>query len=282
MINEAIDLYAYFGIERGKNAGGFLTVYARGYSEEMGVKARPAMLIIPGGGYNMVSEREGEPVALRFLNEGYAAFLLQYSVRTPYPAPLIEAGMAMAYIRKNARSYSVDPAHVAAVGFSAGGHLAGMLATLFGEACLKEALGKDAEKVRPDAVILSYPVISTLEGITHEETAENISGGDKTLRGALSLDQRVKADCPPAFIWHTAEDDCVPVVNALLYAGACGKAGVPFELHIFEKGRHGLSVADRDTERGEEAYRRIRHAAVWTDLALTFLRNRGFCVRSAE
>lgn len=277
MILETIDLYEYFGVPREKNTAGRLTVYARERNLEIKEKLRPAMLVIPGGGYTWVSLREAEPVAMNFLHAGYSAFTLDYTVNTPHPVPLLEAAMAMVYIRENAAKYFVDPEHVAAVGFSAGGHLCGSLATLFNDDCVKKALGKRAELVRPDAVLLSYPVITT--GIaTHSGSADTISGGNPELRAAMSLENRVTKDSVPAFIWHTFEDDCVPVQNALLMAEAYLKAGVPFDLHVFEKGWHGMSTVTAEVTDGEYP-EGIARAAEWTRLALSWLSSRGFKVR---
>lgn len=278
MIYEKIDLYEYFRLPRGDRDGGYLTAYVPEKSAEEKEKLRPAMLVVPGGGYSTVSCREGEPVAVRFFQAGYGAFVLKYTVKTPYPVPLEEAGMAMAYIRENAAAYFVDAEHVGAVGFSAGGHLAGMLATLFDDLNLKKILGERAVLVRPDAVILSYPVITT--GIaTHGGSADTISGGDDALRRALSLETRVTEKSSPAFIWHTGEDTCVPVENAFLMAESCLKHGVPCELHVFEKGWHGLSVINRETESGAGVPPEIRRNAIWVDLALSWLGARGFLVK---
>ncbi|MDE5897093.1 MAG: alpha/beta hydrolase, partial [Clostridia bacterium] len=206
MIYEKIDLYDYFSLPREGKTGGVLTVVCRSPYVEIKEKIRPAMLVIAGGGYFMVSEREAEPIALHFLLQGYAAFSLKYSVQTAYPVPLLEAAMAMAFIRENAEKYGVDTKHVGAVGFSAGGHLTAMLGNLFADPCVKETLGKRAALVRPDAVLLAYPVISGSE-FGHSETMTTISGGDQALRGALSLETRVTKQSSPAFIWHTVEDD---------------------------------------------------------------------------
>lgn len=277
MIHETIDLYAYFHLPREGKTGGRLTVYARGAFGEMPGRQRPAMLVIPGGGYFMVSDRENEPVALRFLSEGYSVFCLTYTVQTPYPTPLLEGAMAMAYIRENAKKYAVDSAHVAAIGFSAGGHLAGMLATLYADKEITRVLG--TRNVRPDAVVLSYAVMTT--GIkTHGGTADTISGGDPALREHLSLEKCVTKDSPPAFIWHTGSDGAVPVENALMAAQAYRSAGVPFELHIFEEGVHGLSVADIETAGGGENDALVNvPVQSWLPLLFTWLKSRGFAVK---
>ncbi len=276
MFFETVDLYREFGLPRGERSGGKLTVYARAHNPENTPHTRPAVLVIPGGAYAYVSFREGEPVALRFLAEGYAAFVLEYSVPAAYPVPLIEAALAMRYIRENAKTYGIDPDHVCAAGFSAGGHLAGMLATLFDEKEVSDVAG--GGHVRPDAVILGYSVLTT--GVfTHGESAENISGGDAGLRGRLSLENRVTKESAPAFIWHTAEDDLVPVENCILMAMAYRAKRVPFELHIFGRGGHGLSTADIEVtnargDKGDSAAVRM-----WIPLALNFLEQRGFVVK---
>ena len=273
MIYETIDLYEYFHIPRGNNAGGFLTVYLREENPELKTKVRPAALVIPGGGYACISYREGEPVALRFLLEGYNTFHLKYSVKTAYPGPLVEAAMAMAYIRERAETYNTDADHVCAVGFSAGGHLAGMLATLFSDPAVKAVLGD--RNVRPDAVTLSYAVLTTGSS-SHGGTADVISGGDPALRAALSLEKRVTADSVPAFIWHTLADAAVPVENALLMAEAYRRAGVPFELHVFAEGQHGLATSDVESSNGTGDPRFNAPVQAWMPLTFAWLRGRGF------
>ena len=143
MYHETIDLYEQFQTARGKNAA-TLTVYAPAPNPELSPKARPSALVIPGGGYGMVSSREGEPVCLRLLSEGFAVFCLNYTVNTPFPAPLIEAAMAAAYIRKHAKRYGADSQKLCVFGFSAGGHLAAMLSTMFACEEVQAALKEDA------------------------------------------------------------------------------------------------------------------------------------------
>ncbi|PWM72776.1 MAG: hypothetical protein DBX59_05680 [Bacillota bacterium] len=277
MIHERIDLYEYFRLPRGEKALGYLNAYAPDNMKELPEKRRPAMVVAAGGGYQFLSDREKEPVAIRFFGNGYAAFTLEYSINTAFPAPLIEACMAVAYVRENAEKYCVDKTHIAAVGFSAGGHLIGMLATLFADEAVKNALGD--RNVRPDAVILSYPVITSNPRFWHEGSIETISGGSAALKEKLSLENRVEKNSVPAFIWHTSEDGGVPVYNSLAMAGAYAALGVPFELHIFEKGPHGLSVANVESAQSENDNVLINdNAAAWVDLAIDWLKERGFKV----
>lgn len=278
MIYETVDLYAVNGRARGSFQKGFLHIYVPHSTQELRPKTRPAVIVCPGGGYEYCSEREAEPLAIRFMTAGYAAFVLDYEIRTPHPAPLLQACMAIKYIRENAARFGIDPHHIAVMGFSAGGHLACSLATLYEEGA--KLMGVPSETLRPDAAILSYPVISSQEGILHEGTHNVISGGDPALREKLSLERRVTKDTPPAFIWHTQTDDCVLAENSLLLASAYRKAGVPFELHIFEHGRHGLSLANHETGNTDDENYILPEIAVWVDLALTWLKNRGFAVVS--
>lgn len=243
MITETVDLYGYYGQERLQQAGGSLTGWIQQTPVEVSSgRKRPAVLILPGGGYGHTSPREAEPVALRFAARGWAAFVLHYSCApSRFPTALREAAMAMAYIRRNAGRFEVDPGKVAALGFSAGGHLCGCLGTMF-DAPEVADLGTAAQ-LRPDALGLCYPVAVSW-GRTHEGSFDNLTGGDAGLRQRLSLEKRVRPDMPPAFLWHTREDTSVPCRNSLILAQALEEAGVDFVLHIYRKGKHGLSTAD--------------------------------------
>lgn len=278
MLTDKIDLYEYFGIERKAN-GGYLNVYVPAVITEIKPKLRPAILVIAGGAYVGVSQRESGVVALKYAVNGYSAFTLEYSVNVAYPVPLLEACMAVIYIRQNAAKYNVDVNHVAAIGFSAGGHLAAMLANLYREKEITAVLGDKADLAKLNAVILSYPVI-TMGEYTHSLSRDVITGGNKKLIELLSMEKRVTESSPPAFIWHTYEDDCVPMENALAYANACRKAGVPFALHVFEKGRHGLSLCSEETSDNTSADIAVRHVGKWFELSLDWLNSRGFSVKT--
>ena len=272
MITEQIDLYDYFHIPRESATGGYLNVFVRTPSKEINRKLRPAILVLPGGGYKFISDREGEPVALAFVAKGFSSFVLSYSIDTAYPVPLNEAFMAVAYIRENAEKYCVNRDKIAAIGFSAGGHLAGLLAT----ATVEEIKFSQIDSsVRPNAVILSYPVV-TMGEYAHEGSRSVITGNEKTLYDKLSVEKRVAKDSVPVFIWHTMADNCVPLENSLMLANAYKSAGVPFSLMIFEKGRHGLSLCTEETDDRNECDLEISHVGKWFSLALDWLSARGF------
>lgn len=271
MFCSKIDLYEYFNIARPQNADGYLNVYVQEKSTFSEGRVRPAMLVVPGGGYGIVSAREKEQVALQYVADGYNAYTLEYSVSDgiSYPYQLIEGCMAMAYIRENAETQCTDKNHVGAIGFSAGGHLVGMLATLFDQAVVKEFLKDRADLVRPDAVVLSYPVITSNE-FAHRDSLLRISGNDAEKEKFLSLENRVTEKSSPAFIWSTVQDTAVPCENSLLMASAYRKAKVPFELHILEYGNHGLSLAT------QEVCSPLPYVSKWYSLAKEWLDAHGF------
>ena len=237
------DLYQWADRARPEGAAGYLTAWTVVTPREVSPRRlRPAVLILPGGGYQRTSAREADPVALRFLAKGYAPFVLDYSCAPcAFPTALREAAMAMRFIRENAESMEVHPHMVAAVGFSAGGHLCGTLGTLFDSPQVAD-IGP-ARQLRPDALGLCYPV-AVAWGKTHEGSFEAVSGGDPALRRKLSLDRLVRPDMPPVFLWHTRDDGSVPVRNSLVLAQALEQAGVDFAMHIYRHGPHGLSTAD--------------------------------------
>lgn len=201
-------------------------------------RRRPAILIIPGGGYAIGSDRESEPVALQFLAAGYQAFVLKYSCApSRYPVALLEMAEAMSMIRGHADEWHVDAGRVAAIGFSAGGHLAANLTTVSSDAELRDA-GYDPAAVRPDALLLCYPVI-TSGRFAHRGSFDNLLGDgkdDASLLELLSIEKHVDATMPPVFIWHTITDQAVPVENSLLMIQACRDAGVSIEAHLFPQG----------------------------------------------
>lgn len=238
-----VNLYDYYNQPKPKNSVGDLVGWIHHTSCEIGKNRRhPAVLIIPGGAYSMTSDREADPVAFRFLTQGYVPFVLRYSCAPhAFPTQLREAAMAMRYIREHAAEFGVDETMVAAIGFSAGGHLCGTLGTMYD--CPEVQDIAPAAVIRPDALALCYPV--TLGwGSTHGGTMENISGGDPELRKRLSLDTQVRPDMPPTFLWHTRDDASVPCRNSLILAEKMDEAGVDFTFHLYRRGWHGLSLAN--------------------------------------
>lgn len=229
-----------------------LIAYVAGKSDEMkGNEKRKAILVIPGGAYWLQSDAEADPVAHFFLAEGYNAFILRYSVGrgvdSKWPMPLYEASAAMKYIRDHAEELCIDPDYVFAIGFSAGGHLTAALGSLWDNDEIEAKLGMKKGYNRPTGTILSYPVISGLE-YGHRGSINNIlkqERDDEDARRSVSLELHVSENTAPCFLWATRTDDAVPVQNTLLYAEALANHNIPFEMHIYPEGPHGLSLGKK-------------------------------------
>lgn len=205
---------------------------------------RPCLLICPGGGYQFCSQRESEVVALHFLPEGYNVFVLTYSTSPHrYPAQIREAAAAIELIHQNAEHWNCDTAKIALMGFSAGGHLAASYVTKRNSPEIRDVF---PESKQVNAVILSYPVITADMSFTHQGSILHLLGHEPSPEEVEyhSCEKQVTADTPPAFLWHTASDQSVPVANSLVFASALAAQQIPVELHIYPFGQHGLSVSD--------------------------------------
>ncbi len=240
-------------------------------STELKNPPRRAVIICPGGGYQFLSDREGECVAKKFFAQGFNTFILKYGVKenaSDY-APLTQAALAVSYVRNNAERFNIDPKHILIMGFSAGGHLAASCGILWESEILKERMGGiDPQSYRPDGMILCYPVISGGK-FAHRGSFDKLYGRPTTPLDTheLSLELHVSENTCPAFIWHTVTDKTVPVQNAFMIANALLQKNVSFELHIFPKGRHGLSLANEETSSGK-AENIEEHVQNWIDLAI--------------
>ena len=213
-------------------------------------RKRPVVLICPGGGYAMTSDREAEALAVKFLAMGYHAAILRYSVAPArYPVALLQLAETVAYLRKNAEEFHIDTEKIILLGFSAGAHLAASLGVFWKKDFIAEALHTDSEVVRPNGMILSYPVITSGE-FAHKGSFECLLGegcNNEEKRKEQSLEYQVTEDTPPTFLWHTVTDDCVPVENSLLFLEALRRHKIPVEMHLYPAGGHGLSLANKET-----------------------------------
>ena len=212
-------------------------------------QARPVMLICPGGGYQHVSLREGEPIAVHFLQEGFHAFVLTYSVgdEVHFPVHLREVAAAMEIIYENAAAWCCDTNRIAIMGFSAGGHLAAHYTNYYACPQVRE---KFPESKKVNASVLCYPVITADPEHYHGGSIRRVAGHFPLSPEEVpmfSCEHQVTENTPPTFLWHTAEDETVPVHNTLLYASALAKHKVPMECHIYPFGCHGKSTADLQT-----------------------------------
>ncbi len=232
---------------------------------------RPMVIICPGGGYEHVcADREGERIALSYNAAGYHAAVVHYPVFPHrHPEPLQAVARAFRIARAHAEEWQLMPDKIAVCGFSAGGHLAASLSTLWNDPRFFAEEEIASRLHRPDASVLCYPVISSGDK-AHKGSFRALIGEDESnpLWQAMSCEQQVDSHTPPAFLWHTVEDDCVPVENSMLYAAALQKAHVSFELHIYPKGGHGMALV---TDEYLWSKRRFPRDYAWMNLSVDFL-----------
>lgn len=253
-------------------------------------RKRPAVLICPGGGYQYCSDREAEPVAMKFAAMGYHTMILRYSVANTvsktelvrYPKPLYDIAKAVAIIREHSEAWRVEKNKIAVCGFSAGGHLCAELAVHWQEPRLAETLGLPNEQFRPNAAILVYALLDVVAEEAYMDAEQFFGASDvnTTLLGKEKLTSEeaqmispayhVTPSCPPCLLVHAANDFLVPVENTLNMAAALTKAQVPYEVHIFETGSHGFSVADETTSTMD--YEMHPETADWLRLASQWLK----------
>jgi acetyl esterase/lipase len=207
-----------------------------------------AIVVCPGGGYGGLAGHEGKDYALWLNDLGVSAFVLKYRLGSHgyrHPRMLEDAARAVRTVRSRAGEWGVDPKRVGIMGSSAGGHLASTLLTHFDQGRPDAEDPVDRQGSRPDLGILCYPVV-TLGEFTHQGSKRNLLGENPSadLVELLSNERQVTAQTPPTFVWHTAEDQAVPIQNALLFAESLARHKVPFDLHVYEKGRHGIGLAN--------------------------------------
>ncbi|MBT2742973.1 alpha/beta hydrolase [Bacillus sp. ISL-77] len=227
----------------------------------------PVIIIAPGGAYAFRAPHEAYPIAYWLNDIGISAIVLNYRV-APYkhPIPLEDVKRAIRLTRYHAPEWRLDPNRVGILGFSAGGHLASTAGTHFdyGNKLADDPI--ECYSSRPDLMVLCYPVI-TMGEQTHEGSRQNLLGENpnEEIKSILSNETQITKETPPAFLWHTADDNAVDVENSLLFASGLSKHKIPYDLHVFESGRHGLGLAQEHPE-----------AKVWPSLCEAWLRKRGF------
>ena len=270
MIHKKIEIKA-----RGMEAVGNLYTYFLDSSIEMRPnEKRPVILMCPGGGYEMTSDREAEPMAMQFLAMGYHVAILRYSVcPVRYPAALLQVAESVLYLKEHADEYHIDPEKIVVQGCSAGGHLAANYGISWNSPFLTKLMGmeNDPEQLCVAGLLLCYPVITSGEK-AHEESFRNLLGEQyEEKKEELSLENQVTPDTPPTFLWHTATDETVPVENSLYFFQACLQQGVSAELHIYPVGGHGLSLANEETCRANGIGVQ-KECQSWIGLAQTWLK----------
>ena len=251
-----------------------LATYISERSPELRSFKKTAVLVLPGGGYYITSDREAEPVAKAFSAAGMNAFVLRYSVKEEAVGyvPLLDAAAAVKYIRDHADEWNIDKDKIVVCGFSAGGHLAASIGTLWKLDIISKTLGCENSYIRPNGMILGYPVITSGEkghrgSILRLADAENREPSPEEL-DRFSVEKHVDSDTCPAFVWHTAEDD-LPVENSLYMCESLAAHKIPFELHVFPYGKHGLSLATEEVAPSDEMI--MPYVARWTGMAVRWV-----------
>ncbi|AGF55656.1 acetyl esterase/lipase [Clostridium saccharoperbutylacetonicum] len=280
-----------------------LTAYILDNEHETRLKKRPTIIICPGGGFLYTSNREAEPIAMKFAGEGYNTFVLRYTTyfnsgkvdfnnlpdgnrQAKYPQPLFDLARAILTVRENADKWAVDNNKIFVCGFSAGGYLAASLGVHWQDELLKEKFNVNSDLFKPNGMILGYPL---LDNILMKElllevndksleqywrlSCYSLSGesepSDEYLK-KLSPVNHVCQNTPPTFMWHTANDELVSVRNSINFATELSKNKIPYELHIFEAGSHGLALCNEVTAKDETQIK--PEVQVWFDMALTWLK----------
>ncbi len=238
-------------------------------------RKRKTIVICPGGGYSFTSDREAEAVALKLVGEGFNAFILNYStVPATFPTALCELATSISIIRQNEHKWNIDVNQIIVMGFSAGGHLAASLGSLWHTDFLEEQTNLKRADYKPNGLVLSYPVI-TIGEHAHKDSFINLANQDSTYYDFLSIEKNVTHHMPPTFMWHTDDDDVVPVENSLLLATAMKRHKISLELHIFPHGVHGLSLASELVAKPDEPHLINPDCQVWFQLCTRWLHNLG-------
>lgn len=258
-----------------KNSEAIISAYIPENSEEINInKKRETIIICPGGGYEFTSDREAEPIALKFVAQGFNAVVIRYSIApVRYPTALLELAETVRYVREKEKEWNVDTEKVIVCGFSAGGHLAGSLGVLWNNEIIEKYLDIKNEEVKPNAMILCYPVISSGE-FANKGSFDSLLGEKEAeiSRENLSLEKLVSIETPKTFLWHTFDDGTVPVQNSLLFSNALASNKVQFELHIYPSGVHGLGLCEEITAMNGRSEHINSHIASWFNLACQWIK----------
>lgn len=253
--------------DRFNSESSFLRIYISERNER--VSLRPGLLICPGGGYEFCSEREAEPVAFRFLSEGFNCFILNYSVNEKYPIPHLDLALVVSYIRKHEKEFDLLTNSLSIMGFSAGGHLVGSYAYLYKE--FAKELSLEESILKPRGIILAYPVVSTDDEITHLRTREIITGGDKFLKEKLNIYKHIDKNYPPTFVWTTKEDTSVPYQNSLMLIESLKANNVKNEFVLYQNGFHGGSLVNYSCFKKGDIPEKMVGARDWVLSATDFI-----------
>lgn len=254
-----------------RNPHSFIKTYILDGTQAEHSKKRPFVLVIPGGGYEHFGQREQESVAVKMNSFGFHAAVLYYTLAPMhFPDALCDAAEAVALVRARADDWHVDSEKIILCGFSAGGHLAATLGCYWNSDFIQRFVQHNSEQIRPNYLVLCYPVITADSQFQHEASIQNVLGKTTDFsRDDVSIEKHISNDFPPSFIWHTNRDEAVPAENTLLLVQALRRAGVAFEYHLFSRGRHGLSLATAETADAAGNYIEPE-CAVWPELFINW------------
>jgi len=274
MIYKKVKLYQLYPNVSKKSK---LEIYCPSNSKEVDLnRKRKTILLFPGGGYSFTSDRESEPIALRFASYDINVFSLRY-VCYPFkfPNPLTDALSALDYIIKNADIYNVDTNNIIVMGFSAGGNLAGNLCVHCNDKKIQNYIGVNT-KYKIKGCILGYPVVDVENPInTHLPTSKNISQNNDEYKHYFSFNKYIDKNFPKTFIWTTKDDACVPIINSTMVKDKLDDLSIPCELHFFPHGPHGMSLGETFLYPQEflDLVKGIEDVKEWVNLALNFIKN---------
>lgn len=244
------------------------------------IPKRPAVIIMPGGAYSFLSDTEGEPVALTFMKEGYNTFVLRYSVGDDctYPKILEEVSLAIWTVRSHAEEWNVDPDAIVLMGFSAGACLAAMSATQWNTSGLADRLGVPKEGIKPNAAVIAYAPWDNTNTIQKNPKYYNPECAKiaKDCTPELDFINYTGPHMPPLFIWHNRYDKYVPAINPVMIAAKLYELELPFELHIFQGGEHGMSVCNSLSSYHESAQKLNRenpNVGMWVPMCANWINN---------
>ena len=276
-MEKTINLYEYFQSAREFKNGDLHCYIHNNQKNISGSRIYPAVLIIAGGAYNFLCYRENIPIAERLYVDGFNVFVLDYTCgkKSKFPDSLIEGAMAMIYIRENSVEYNLNINKISVIGFSAGGHLAGMISN-FNYACLNIFKKEQIEKIKPDFTVYVYPVVSTRDECIHLNSFKNLLKEDFNIKKhEISLENMISSASPPAFIAHCSDDTIVNAENSLLLAEAYFKNSVSVEFHLFKKGNHGFAFPTLECFNSNELKYNNQDLIIWYKLLLIWLKSNG-------
>lgn len=270
-----IDLYDYYQIPKEKCYKGILTCYLLSKNEEISLTRKfPAMLVLPGGGYHFVSFRENESVAIHLLDRGICTFVLKYSVDVSYPVQVKEGLLALKFINEHADEFNLRIERIGVMGFSAGAHLACLISNLNGIEFLNNSININ----RPFLNVLGYPVVN-FTTLNESKSFYYLTNGNEELSRKLDLKEIINELSPKAFIFSTYDDALVDISNSINLLFLYKKYNIPFEVHIFNEGEHGMSLSNINVYHQNKINDIIRFNSIWLKLLDDYFLKNDFIVK---